>query len=314
MNSVPAVELDSVSYAYRSNWLLQRVSSIQEVSLTVPAGEAFGFLGHNGAGKTTTIKCILDLVRPQHGTVRIFGEESKGVQSRCGVGYVPEQPYFYDHLTVAEIMDLYATLHGVESSQKASAINEALERVHMTARLRSKMRSLSKGLTQRVAMAQAIVAKPKLLILDEPFSGLDPLGRKEFADLIRSFKEEGSTIFMSSHVLSDVEQICDRVSIMRKGKIEGVYDLSEIEMLVHGHYELVIRQPSETLLESLPKAYETVCHEQVYRLCYPDSAVAHTALEILVQNDMQVLSFGFVHGGLEELFVKLVSIEEELDD
>lgn len=301
-----ALQLNSISYAYRSDWLLKRVPTIHDVSLTVASGESFGFLGHNGAGKTTAIKCILNLVTPQKGEIKILGHDSRSMESRKQVGYLPEQPYFYDHLTVLEIMDMYATLTGIPSSKRKSTIDAALEKVRLQHRAKSRMRSLSKGLTQRVAMAQAIVAEPRVLILDEPFSGLDPVGRKEFADLIRSLKREGTTIFMSSHVLSDVEQLCDRVSIMKQGVIQGIFSLADIQELTHGHYELVIQNPSESLLNELPGANETVSLERAIRLHYPDKTTAHLALEKSIASKAEIGSFAFVHGGLEELFVKLV--------
>jgi ABC-2 type transport system ATP-binding protein len=309
MNTL-AIELDNISYAYRSDWLLKRIPSIQNVQLTIPAGETFGFLGHNGAGKTTTIKCLLNLVTPQQGSIRIFGEDARSIESRRLVGYVPEQPYFYDHLTVYEILDMYAALTGIPSAERDAAIQSALEAVHMTGRSKSRMRALSKGLTQRIAMAQAIIARPKLLVLDEPFSGLDPLGRKEFVDLLRSLKEQGTTIFMSSHILSDVEQLCDRISIMKNGTLRGVFTRADIQAQTHGTYELVVYNPDATLLDTIPHSNETVSAEGIIRLHYPDRDVAYQALEQALSLRAEIGSFTFVHGGLEELFVKLIQTDE----
>ena len=249
-----ALNLQDVHYAYKTNWLLQRVSCIKNLNLQIPRGESFGFLGHNGAGKTTTIKCILNLIQPQKGSIQIFGRESHNSEARASVGYLPEQPYFYDYLTVFEIMDMYATLAGIPAHEKRARIKNTLARVGLASRMSSKTRTLSKGLIQKLAMAQAIVAHPKLLILDEPFSGLDPVGRKEFADLIQELKDDGTTIFMSSHILSDVEHLCSRVSIMINGQIKGVYSLYEISTIMHGHHELIIKSNDKNLIAELPQS------------------------------------------------------------
>ncbi|MCL4152148.1 UNVERIFIED_CONTAM: hypothetical protein GTU68_060448, partial [Idotea baltica] len=167
---------------------------LKNITLSVENGESFGFLGANGAGKTTSIKCILNLLKPQSGSIKIFGEDSRNSKARNLVGYVPEAPYFYDHIKVNELLKLYGTLAGIKSKDIKAKINIALERTKIAYKKNAKMTSLSKGQTQRVAIAQAIIAEPKLLILDEPFSGLDPVGRKEISDLLFSLKNDGTTI------------------------------------------------------------------------------------------------------------------------
>ena len=223
-----AIDIAGLSYRYPSQWLKSGFQAITDLSLQVKPGESFGFLGHNGAGKTTTIKCILGLIAPTKGQISIFGKSSRQTSARLDLGYLPEQPYFYDSLTVFETLKFYGQLSGIASSDLKSRIDHALASVKLTGRASSPIRALSKGLTQRLAMAQAIIARPKLLILDEPFSGLDPIGRHEFRELILSLKNEGATIFMSSHILSDVESICDRASIMSKGELKGVFDLRNL--------------------------------------------------------------------------------------
>lgn len=225
MNKV--LEITALSYVYRGNWMVGRKKAVQNLNLEIFEGESFGFLGHNGAGKTTTIKCILNLIKPSTGSVKIFGKSATEVSAREKIGYVPEQPYFYDYLTVAEILQMYAQLSGLHSHDRDNAITQALAAVNMGDRVGASMRSLSKGLTQRIAIAQAIVAKPKLLILDEPFSGMDPIGRKEFRELFLNLKKQGTTIFICSHILSDVELLCDRVSIMSQGELKGVFDIRD---------------------------------------------------------------------------------------
>lgn len=219
------LKIDNISYSYRSEFLLKKISVLRNVSLTLFEGEAFGFLGHNGAGKTTTIKCILDICRIRSGSISIFGKSHTDKDSRSLVGFLPEQPYFYDNLTVLETLQLYGTLAGIPGLALNRRIEELLSIFHLESRSNAKIKSLSKGLMQRVGMAQAIAPNPKLLILDEPFSGLDPIGRKEFRELLISLKNNGTTILLSSHILSDVETICDRASIMVNGEIKALYDL-----------------------------------------------------------------------------------------
>jgi ABC-2 type transport system ATP-binding protein len=306
MEKSAALTIDNVSYAYRGNWSLKRKAALHDLSLEINQGESFGFLGHNGAGKTTAIKCILDLVRPTAGKVTIFGRHSHDPESRTSVGYLPEQPYFYDNLTVAELMSLYATLAGVPHSSRAKAIDRALSRVGIGARLKSPMRSLSKGLMQRVAMAQAIVAEPKLLVLDEPFSGLDPIGRREFRDLLIELHRSGTTIFMSSHILSDVEFLCDRVSILVNGRLRGIYKVSEIPSSKAVTFELIV-SGAKIANDSLIKlAMQTQQKEGSVCYIFNERSKAENALRMALEQGACIESFEAHRPSLEDLFVNLV--------
>jgi ABC-2 type transport system ATP-binding protein len=305
MTKINAITINNLSYGYRSNWTLRKIKTLHNINLSVTVGEAFGFLGPNGSGKTTTIKCLLNLIKPLNGEIKIFAENSLNTKARAVVGYLPEQPYFYDQLTVQETLELYGTLAGIHKSQLAEAVNEALNTVGIEGRKNSNMRSLSKGLTQRVGLAQAIIAKPKLLILDEPFSGLDPIGRKEFFDIFVSFKKLGTTIFMSSHVLSDVEALCDRVSILVKGHLKGVFSIDEIRRSLSGSYELILRD-AENHIEKLPTANEQIISNQFLRLKYHHEEDARMAMLYALNNNIKIEEYGVAHGGLEEFFVNLV--------
>ena len=223
-----ALKIDNYSYDYPSDWLGKPRKAVSNLSLEVVEGECFGFLGHSGAGKTTTIKSILGLTHPTNGTIEIFGKDHRAPNARSEIGYLPEHPYFYDHLNARELVYMFALLAGVPKNSADEATTNALSLTKMLGRENSKLRSLSKGLTQRVAMSQAIVHKPKLLILDEPFSGLDPIGRKEFKDLLLNLKNDGATIFVSSHILEDIESLCDRASIMSHGELKSVVRLDNL--------------------------------------------------------------------------------------
>ncbi|MBN8550039.1 MAG: ABC transporter ATP-binding protein [Deltaproteobacteria bacterium] len=309
-NRRKAVEILNLHYSYKSDWTAKRFHAVKGISLDVFEGESFGFLGHNGAGKTTTIKCLLGLIRPTAGQLKIFGTDSRETDSRAAVGYLPEQPYFYDHLTVREIMQMYAQLAGVPSSQRNAAISNALDKVKVSARAKSPMRALSKGLTQRVAMAQAIVALPRLLVLDEPFSGLDPIGRREFKDILVALKKEGTTIFMSSHILSDVEFLCDRASIMAHGEIKSVFELQNLSNLVGGHYELVVARAGDFIEKLRPLCTSLEESPRSIRCTFLEQSDAERALRMTLESSAKVESYEFVQGSLEELFLKLVQFEE----
>ena len=310
-NSNIALQIDNLKYTYVQEWTRKKMPALKGINLEVFKGESFGFLGHNGAGKTTTIKCILGLIKPPIGDIKIFGKSFRETSSRVALGYLPEQPYFYDYLSVSEIMEMYACLAGVQKGERASCIAKALGLVKLSSRTKSSVRSLSKGLTQRLAMAQAIVGSPRLLVLDEPFSGLDPIGRKDFRELLVELKSDGVTIFMSSHILSDVEFLCDRVSIMAYGEIKGIFDLRNCPELDSGRFELVLRHSEESEKLMANRGERTIIENRFLRIEFSDRQHAEEALAVALTNKIGVESFEFLHGNLEDLFVKLVNFEEQ---
>lgn len=193
--------------------------ALNSLSIEVPEGVIFGFLGPNGAGKTTTIKILLDFIRPTSGVANLFGQPTHDSNVRRLVGYLPEQPYFHRFLKPTELLSLHASLCGMSSREVRNAAADALEQVGMNEYADTPIGKLSKGLTQRVGIAQALVGNPKLLILDEPTSGLDPIGRRQIRDLLIKLKQEGRTIFLSSHLLSEVESLCDIVAVVKNGSL-----------------------------------------------------------------------------------------------
>ena len=302
-----ALELNNLHYGYKGNWSWKRTPVLFDINLKIEAGEFFGFLGHSGSGKTTSIKCILSLLKPTKGDVKIFGKDSSESNARASIGYLPEQPYFYDHLSVKETVSMFASLSGISSSDLDSAVDRAISKLGMSSRSKDPLKSLSKGLTQKVAMAQAIVAKPKLLILDEPFSGLDPIGRKLISDLLFELKEQGITIFMSSHILSDVEAVCDRVSIMKKGHLQGVFDINNIpENLSAGKYELVIKDIAKDLPELTQGSLSNSLKGNFLHIQYAERQQAEQSLKEALDQGLTVEKFSFSRPSLEDLFIELV--------
>jgi len=307
---IKAIELKNLSYSYASDWTTRKFLALKDVNLDVYEGESFGFLGHNGAGKTTTIKCILNLIQPSQGNIHIFGVSSNKPNSRTSVGYLPEQPYFYDHLTVYELIIMYAVLAGVDNSHLHAAVTNSLDRVRVSAKSKSPMRSLSKGLTQRVAMAQAIVAKPKVLLLDEPFSGLDPIGRKEFKDLMFDLKESGTTMLISSHILGDIEHLCDRASIMAHGEIKEVFVIKDLPSLSSPSFELNISNVSELKDQLVARADAHEEYGEMLNLTFSDEATAIEMLNKAIEAKLNINSYRKTEASLEDLFVKLVKFDE----
>src|SRR5271167_5004797 len=213
--------------------------ALRPLHLAVEEGEIFGFLGPNGAGKTTTLKLLMGLVYPTSGSARILGSEVNDPRMKAQIGFLPEQPYFYDYLTAAELLEYYAQLSGVAAKDRKRHVNEVLGRVGLPDVSGMQLRKFSKGMLQRVGIAQAILHNPRVLFFDEPMSGLDPMGRREVRDLMVQLKQRGKTVFFSTHILSDAESLCDRVAIIHRGELRGVGAVADLTSSVEGKVEIV---------------------------------------------------------------------------
>jgi len=217
--AVAALQLDNLKKTFKIGFRRKVVDAVRGVSLSVKPGEVFGFLGPNGAGKTTSIKTIMGLIRPTAGSASIFGRPVAYPDVRRRVGFLPEQPYFYDYLKPRELLRFMGSLQGLSGSTLDKQVDELIDMVGLGHARERTLRKFSKGMLQRAGIAQAFLGDPDLVILDEPLSGLDPIGRKEMKDILSSAKARGRTLFFSSHILSDIEMICDRVAIIDKGRI-----------------------------------------------------------------------------------------------
>ena len=235
-----AIEILGLEKTYMVGfWRKRPKRALQPLHLTVEDGEIFGFLGPNGAGKTTTLKMLMGLVFPTAGTARILGKDWTDPEVKAQIGFLPEQPYFYDYLTAHELLDYYGQLSGVPGRDRKNRVEEILGRVGLTDIRGIQLRKFSKGMLQRVGIAQAILHNPRLVFLDEPMSGLDPLGRREVRDLMLQLQQEGKTVFFSTHILSDAEALCDRVAIIHKGELRGVGAVEELTKSVQGKVEVI---------------------------------------------------------------------------
>src|SRR6187431_2943138 len=236
-------------------WRPRPYAALEDLTLHVGQGEVFGFLGPNGAGKTTTLKLLMQLIFPTSGHAEILGRPVGDVSVRRRIGYLPENPYSYDNLTAEELLVYFARVFGYSLRDGRARAARLLDEVGIGEERRFQLRKFSKGMVQRVGIAQALVNDPEVVFLDEPMSGLDPIGRREVRDLISSLRQEGKTVFMCSHILSDIEVLCDRVAILRGGKLAQVGNLAELRQQVSGRdlVEVVVSGTDEiTLKPHLP--------------------------------------------------------------
>ena len=213
------LKIENLSKAFKLGFIPKTKEILRGISLSVDSGEIFGYLGPNGAGKTTTLKCVLGLIFPDNGRIEIFGHPHLSPEGKERIGYLPENPYFYEYLTAAEFLDFYAQLFGLRKKVREEKIGGLLQLVGLEKARGLQLRKFSRGMLQRIGLAQALINDPELLFLDEPLGGLDPLGRKEVRDIIIHLRKEGKTVFLCSHILQDIEMICDHVAIVVSGKI-----------------------------------------------------------------------------------------------
>src|SRR5262250_851691 len=226
---MPAIEILGLEKTYSVGfWRKRPKQALKPLHLSVEEGEIFGFLGANGAGKTTTLKLLMGLVFPTGGTARILAMDINDPRVKAQIGFLPEQPYFYDYLTAQELLEYYGRLSGVVDQYLSKRVENVLARVGLPDVAGLQLRKFSKGMLQRVGIAQAILHDPKVVFFDEPMSGLDPMGRREVRDIILDLKKQGRTVFFSTHILSDAEMLCDRVAVLVNGKLQGVGAPGEI--------------------------------------------------------------------------------------
>ncbi len=223
-----AIDVHDLRKTYRTPFARNKVEALRGVTFSVERGHIFGFVGPNGAGKTTTIRTLMGLIRPSGGTAKLLGEPIPSRAARHKIGFLPESPYFYDYLDVTELCDLAGRLFGLPPAVRKRRADELIEKVGLSRARGQSLKKFSKGMLQRAGLAQALMNDPELVVLDEPMSGLDPLGRKEVRDLILELREAGKTVFFSTHILSDVEAITDRVAIIARGQLQAHGTPSEL--------------------------------------------------------------------------------------
>jgi ABC-2 type transport system ATP-binding protein len=298
-----AIEILDLEKSYMVGfWRKRPKQALHPLRLTIEEGEVFGFLGPNGAGKTTTLKLLMGLVSPTGGTARILGMDMDDPRVKAQIGFLPEQPYFYDHLTAQELLTYYAQLSGVPAKERSRRVQEMLDRVGLTDAARTQLRKYSKGMLQRVGLAQAILHNPKLVFLDEPMSGLDPMGRREVREMIQQMRNEGKTVFFSTHILSDAEALCDRVAIVYRGELRGVGTVANLTSEVEGKVEIIFCAPNVPAALTKLGAEARVSGDMVNAVVPEENQDA--ALEILHREHLRLISLNPVRSSLEEYYVQ----------
>lgn len=282
---------------------------VDHLNLQVEEGEIFGFLGPNGAGKTTTIKMLLSIIYPTSGTARVLGEEIGDINIHRQLSYLPEKPYYYEHMTGMEILDFYARLFGMPKAERRQRAEKLLQRVGLADAGFKQIAQYSKGMQQRIGLAQSLLNDPKLLFLDEPTAGLDPIAHIEIRDLILQFREEGKTVFISSHELSDVERICDRVAILNRGVVKAQGKLEDL--LAGGRIEITAENVPESLREKVQQDGAIVSlHEGRLIVDAPDSIATDGFVDAIRSAGGKIISIIPRRRRLEDLFVETITEAE----
>ncbi len=305
-----AIETENLTKDYALGfWRKRPYRALDNLSVQVAPGEVFGFLGPNGAGKTTTLKLLLQLVFPTAGRAEILGRPVGDVAVRRRVGYLPENPYFYDHLTAVELLDYFGRLFGLGSDVRASRVSRLLDEVGLGAERTLPLRRYSKGMLQRVGLAQALINEPEVVFLDEPMSGLDPIGRRMVRELILRLRDRGATVFFSSHILSDAEAVCSRVAILSGGRLAAEGKLTELLAFGVKGWEVVVDRAAADVLARLQALAVKVTRiaESRYAVEVPADARPERILADLVAAGASIVSLNPMRDTLEDLFMRHVA-------
>ena len=302
--STAALELSGVSKSYRTHLSLRKYWILRDLSLSVREGEVYGFIGPNGAGKTTTIKLLLALQFPDAGRVLISGCDASRKEARRKIGFLPENPYFYDYLTGTEFLDFHARLHGFRQPERRKRVEEMLERVGLGNRGDRQLRLFSKGMLQRIGLAQALINDPDLVILDEPMSGLDPIGRRDVRDLILDLKRRGRTVFFSTHILSDTELICDRVGMLVRGSLKAVGVVEDLVRAGTPFWEVTLHWPVDQPSPAVGRVMSR--REDRILVRVETEADLHRLVSSLNGNSRRLVSVSPARQSLEDLLLREV--------
>lgn len=295
----------NLSKRYSGFWSKTAVDAVKNLSLEVKKGEIFGFLGPNGAGKTTTIKVLLGIIYPTQGEAYVLGKPAGDHEVHHRLSYLPENPYFYDYMTGTEILDFYARLFGIPEPDRSKRVHELLDRVGLSRAANQPLRNYSKGMQQRIGLAQCLLNNPDLLILDEPTAGLDPIAHIDIRDMILELRDQGKTLFISSHQLSDVEAVCDRVAILNKGDLVQMGRMDEL--LSGGHVEMVAEKVSNGIVEQIQAlGGRASMHDSRLHVQQPDDGSIDKVIHLVLSNGGHIVSVVPHRRTLEDLFVETI--------
>ncbi len=303
---IPIVEIENLTKDYETGfWRKRKTRALDGLSLTVESGQIFGFLGANGAGKTTTLKLLMRLIYPTAGRARILDRDIGDVAMHARIGYLPENPYFYDYLTAREFLNYCGELFGLARDTRERRTKELLTLVNLEDKgWDRQLRKFSKGMLQRVGLAQALVNDPEIVFLDEPMSGLDPVGRREVRDLIASLRTQGKTVFMCSHILSDIEVLCDSVAILKHGRLAHAGSLAELRAGEANTVEVIATgADAEVLKQRLGQGASVASTAGGVRIEVADETQVDEVIAALRSVNGKLVSVQPVRQSLEELFL-----------
>ena len=306
----PAIRIDDLTKDYAVGfWRKRPYRALDRLSLAIEPGEVFGFLGPNGAGKTTTLKLLMQLIFPTSGRAEILGQPVGHVATRQRIGYRPENPYFSDNLTAEELLEYFCQLFGYDAADRKKRVAASLDRVGIGAERRLQLRKFSKGMVQRVGIAQALINDPEVVFLDEPMSGLDPLGRRDVRNLILLLRDQGRTVFFSSHILADAEALCSRVAVVAGGRLAAAGRLNDILAFEVRGWELVIAEVTPDMLKSLAPVARRTTEISAGRYAIElslDSPPDRVLADLAAMGAMPV-SLNPIRETLEDFFVRRVA-------
>ena len=300
----PVIRVENLVKRFKGHLSIRTHTAVDGLSFQVDRGGVCGFLGPNGAGKTTTLKILMDLIRADAGSAEIFGRAPGDAAVKARLGYLPETPYFYDHLTGRELLRYYGQLRGLGDALIAARSADLLKEVGMTHAADRRLRTYSKGMLQRIGMAQALIGDPELVVLDEPMTGLDPIGRAEFRGIIMNLRARGKTVIFSSHILADAEALCDRVVIINKSKMVSAGSLQE---LLSGHADRVRVSLAGLSAGGWSAGFTPVSSpEGVFNFLVPDPETGNQLVARALAAGGRLVAFESLHPDLETIFVKRV--------
>ncbi len=305
------LKVENLVKDFRKGFFRNKVNILKNVSFSAEKGEVFGVVGPNGAGKTTTFKCILGFIEPTSGKISVFDKPNHDYSIRKSIGYLPENPYFYEYLTGYELLRYMGSLHGIKGANLYKRIDYLFQKVNLTNFKNLQLRKYSKGMNQRIGIAQAIINDPELLILDEPMSGLDPIGRREVIDLILELKNEGKTVVLSSHILSDLEALCDRVCFIFGGKVVIEGSLFELLNKAGMKYEAIIRKNEDDLSSIKSIVNMEVLERDDYISLKFDEMQKTKVIEEINKSKMELISLHPLRRSLEDLYTKQTDVSNQ---
>ncbi len=304
MTDLTAIDINGLTKSFSNGWLGKK-QVIRDLTFQIRDKEIFGYLGGNGAGKTTTFKLMLGLIRPDKGDISFWGTSATDRFSRAMIGYLPEQPYFYAYLTGAEALDFYASLYGMTRTERKKRVGDLLDLVGLSHAGGTQLRKFSRGMLQRIGIAQALINDPKLLILDEPMSGLDPMGRKAMRDILLACRDQGKTIIFSSHIISDVEMICDRAGILANGELKTIITMDDAMSEKDATWEISCQGPSLDLSRIEEQhAIKQVVRGTRYIISTGDKEIAKQVMAEINNQGLALVSYSTARKSIEDIYIK----------